>query len=204
MGNGSSNFYNHACEELEMSAPDSNQITLKKLLVFTVIMFGFGFALIPFYKKICEVVGLNNLLLPDVVKQDMEIDKSRLLTVELDANTRGLPWTFRALQKSIQIHPGEMAYVMYEVRNNSDREIAAQAIPSYAPQLTAQYLKKIECFCFTKQVLQPNEVKQMPVQFVIEPGFPADITIVTLSYTFFEIAKGENQLSEVTGKVRRI
>lgn len=173
-----------------MNAAQSNLTMLKKLLIVAVLMFGFGFALVPFYKKICEVTGINNLLQPDTLLQNTQVDQSRWLTVELDANTRGLPWQFKPLQASVRAHPGELVQVVYEIRNNSDREIIGQAIPSYGPQLVAQYLKKLECFCFSKQVLKPNEVRQMPVQFVIESGLPADVNTVTLSYTFFELNPG--------------
>lgn len=170
-----------------MSVIQSNSLVMKKLLIFTVAMFGFGFALVPFYEKICEVTGINNLLQADTLAENTQVDTSRWVTVQLDANTRGLPWEFKPLQSTVRIHPGELVQVMYEVRNNSNREINGQAIPSYSPQLLAKHLKKLECFCFSKQVLKPNEVRQMPVQFMIEPGLPADYDTVTISYTFFEL-----------------
>ncbi len=170
-----------------MSVAQANTVILKKLLIFSVAMFGFGFALVPFYEKICEVAGVNNLLKADTLTENIQVDTSRWLTVELDANTRGLPWQFKPMQTSVRIHPGQMVEVMYEVRNNSDREVAGQAIPSYSPQLLAQHLKKLECFCFTKQVLKPNEVRQMPVQFMIEPSLPSNVNVMTISYTFFEL-----------------
>jgi cytochrome c oxidase assembly protein subunit 11 len=170
-----------------MNVTEANSVVLKKLLIFTVLMFGFGFALVPFYEKICEVTGINNLLQADTLADNTQVDTARWVTVELDANTRGLPWQFKPLQSSVRVHPGELIQVMYEVRNNSNREINGQAIPSYSPQLLAKYLKKLECFCFSKQVLKPNEVREMPVQFVIEPGLPADVNTVTISYTFFEL-----------------
>jgi len=172
-----------------MNVAQSNLAMLKKLLIITVVMFAFGYAMIPFYEKICEVTGINNLLQPDTLVENAQVvDINRSLTVELDANTHGLPWQFKPLQSSIQIHPGELVEVMYEIKNNSNREIVGQAIPSYAPQLLSQYLKKLECFCFSKQVLKPYEVRQMPVQFLIEPGLPVDIKTVTISYTFFELS----------------
>ncbi|SCY56765.1 cytochrome c oxidase assembly protein [Nitrosospira sp. Nsp13] len=170
-----------------MNVIQSNSIVMKKLLIFTVAMFGFGFALVPFYEKICEVTGINNLLQADTLAENTQVDTSRWVTVQLDANTRGLPWEFKPLQSTVRIHPGELVQVMYEVRNNSNREINGQAIPSYSPQLLAKHLKKLECFCFSKQVLKPNEVRQMPVQFMIEPGLPVDYDTVTISYTFFEL-----------------
>jgi cytochrome c oxidase assembly protein subunit 11 len=170
-----------------MSAVQANSVILKKLLIFTLVMFGFGFALVPFYEKICEVTGLNNLLQADTLTENTQVDTARWITVELDANTRGLPWKFRPLQSNVRIHPGELVQVMYEVTNTSNREINGQAIPSYSPQLLAKHLKKLECFCFSKQVLKPNETRQMPVQFMIEPTLPTDFNTVTISYTFFEL-----------------
>lgn len=169
---------------------------LKKLFIFSIVMFAFGYALVPFYEKFCEVTGINNLLQPDILVQATQVDTSRWITVELDANTRGLPWQFKPLQSSVRVHPGEPVDVMYEITNNSDREINGQAIPSYSPRSLERYLRKFECFCFTKQVLKPNEVRQMPVQFVIEPGIPADINTVTISYTFFELPDGKRAVKE--------
>jgi len=164
-----------------------NLLTMRKLLVVAVAMFGFGFALVPFYQKICEVTGVNNLLKADEVT-NTQLDAARFVTIEFDSNLRSnLPWTFRPLQTSVRIHPGELATVMYEIRNNSDRAVAGQAIPSYGPQLAVRYFKKLECFCFTQQTLQPGEAKQMPVVFVIDKGLPDDVNTITLSYTFFEI-----------------
>jgi len=165
----------------------SNLLTMRKLLVVAVAMFGFGFALVPFYQKICEVTGVNSLLKPDEVA-NTQVDAARFVTIEFDSNLRSnLPWTFRPLQTSVRIHPGELATVMYEIRNNSDRAVAGQAIPSYGPQLAVRYFKKLECFCFTQQTLQPGEAKQMPVVFVIDKALPDDVNTITLSYTFFEV-----------------
>lgn len=169
---------------------------LKKLFIFSIVMFAFGYALVPFYEKFCEVTGINNLLQPDILVQETQVDTSRWITVELDANTRGLPWQFKPLQSSVRIHPGEPVDVMYEITNNTDRVVNGQAIPSYSPRSLERYLRKFECFCFTKQVLQPNEVRQMPVQFVIESSIPADINTVTISYTFFELPDGKKAINE--------
>ncbi len=174
----------------------ANALMMKKLLVFTLIMFVFGYALVPFYEKFCEVTGINNLLKPDVLAKDNRVDEGRWVTVEFDANTRGLPWQFKPLQQSARIHPGESITVMYEITNNSEREINGQAIPSYSPRFLEKHLKKFECFCFTKQVLKPKETRQMPVQFVIEPELPIDVHTVTISYTFFELPDGVNSIKK--------
>jgi len=151
-------------------------------------MFGFGFAMVPFYRAICDALGLNNVIKADRPLANTQIDTSRLVTVEFDANLRtNLPWTFTPVEKSVRVHPGALTQVTYEVRNRSDRSVTGQAIPSFGPQVAGGYFKKLDCFCFTQQTLAPGEVRLMPVVFVIEPGFPQDLNTVTLSYTFFAV-----------------
>ena len=113
-------------------------------------------------------------------------DRNRLITVEFDANSRG-PWEFRPAQRTLQVHPGELATVTYEFQNVQDRRMSAQAIPSYAPRQAAPHFNKLECFCFNQYTLAPGEKKQWPVAFVIDPRLPKDVTTITLSYTFFEV-----------------
>ncbi len=173
-----------------------NMVIMKKLFIFSLVMFVFGYALVPFYEKFCEVTGINNLLQPDVLAKENWVDNERWITVEFDANTRGLPWQFKPLQTSARIHPGESVNVMYQISNDSDREINGQAIPSYSPRSLDKYLKKFECFCFSKQVLKPKEIRQMPVQFMIEPNLPKDIDTVTISYTFFELPDGASTIAK--------
>jgi cytochrome c oxidase assembly protein subunit 11 len=171
-----------------MNRADANRVILKKLVVLTLVMFGFGYALVPLYKKICEVTGINDFCKASLPLANSQVDESRLVTLEFDANLRSdLPWQFRPLQPSVKVHPGEMVQVMYEVRNASDQAVAGQAIPSYGPQAAGQYVRKLDCFCFTKQTFGPGEVRQMPVVLVIEPGLPRDMNTVTLSYTFFKV-----------------
>jgi len=172
-----------------------NAQMLGKLLVVAVLMFGFGYALVPVYKKICEITGVNLLTPKDVSVEGIkntQIDKSRTITIEFDANAQG-PWRFRPTVASMQVHPGEMAQVMYEVVNMQGRSIDAQAIPSYAPQQAAPHFKKMECFCFKQQTLGPNEAKQMPVVFFVDPALPKDVKTITLSYTFFEVDGARKQ-----------
>ena len=171
-----------------VSSVRANQQTLVKLLVVAVMMFGFGYAMVPFYRAICDAMGLNNVIKADQPLVNTQVDTGRFLTIELDANLRSnLPWTFTAVEKSVRIHPGALTQVTFEVRNRSDRPVTGQAIPSFGPQLAGRYFKKLDCFCFTQQTLAPGEVRRMPVVFVIEPGLPQDVNTVTLSYTFFEV-----------------
>ena len=171
-----------------------------KLLVVTAGMFAFGYALVPLYKAICEVTGINILALSErnvpgnsssagwfgVGALNSQIDLSRRITVEFDANSRG-PWEFAPAQRSVTVHPGELTTVMYQFQNVQNRRMAAQAIPSYAPRQAGAYFNKLECFCFTQYTLEPGEKKQWPVAFVIDPKLPKDVTTITLSYTFFEV-----------------
>lgn len=170
-----------------------NRSILGKLVVVTALMFAFGYALVPIYRSICDVLGINVLAVAtervSTVSYDAkntQVDASRTITVEFDANARG-PWEFKPQQRSMEVHPGQMATVMYEFRNVQNRAMAAQAIPSYAPQQATAYFHKLECFCFTEQKLASGEAKEWPVVFVIDPKLPKDVKTITLSYTFFEI-----------------
>lgn len=180
-----------------MSVRSENVKMVGKLVVITAGMFAFGYALIPIYKHICEVTGINILSLSERqvpgggsagsdVKLNTQVDISRTITVEFDANSRG-PWEFKPLQRSLQVHPGELATVMYEFQNVQNRRMSAQAIPSYAPHQAAAHFNKVECFCFQQYTLEAGEKKQWPVAFVIDPKLSKDVTTITLSYTFFEV-----------------
>lgn len=166
-----------------------NANMLGKLLVIAALMFGFGYALVPIYKQICELTGVNILTPKDISVKEIsnsQIDRSREVIVEFDANTQG-PWRFRPTVSSMKVHPGEMTQVLYEVVNKQSYKMDAQAIPSYAPQQAAAYFKKMECFCFKQQTLEANEARQMPVVFYIDPELPKEVKTITLSYTFFEV-----------------
>jgi cytochrome c oxidase assembly protein subunit 11 len=121
-----------------------------------------------------------------VARANSQVDTSRTITVEFDANARGL-WSFKPALASLKVHPGELATVMYQFQNTQDRTMAAQAIPSYAPRQAAAHFNKLECFCFNQYTLAPGEKKEWPVAFVIDPKLPKDVTTITLSYTFFEV-----------------
>ena len=164
-----------------------NRQMFVRLSVFALVMFGFGYAMVPYYKMFCEVTGINNLLQPDAIVKNTQVDTSRWVTLEFDANTHGMPWHFAPVQRSVRVHPGEMTQVAFEIKNNGSSTLVGQAIPSYGPKHGAAFVKKLECFCFKQQVLAAGESRHMPVQFVIDPALPASVTTLTLSYTFFEV-----------------
>lgn len=163
-----------------------NRTMLRKLVVVSVVMFGFGYAMVPFYKKICEVAGLMELDTADEVV-NTQVDTTRWLTVQLDANTRELPWEFQPLQRELKVHPGQLVQFSYRIKNNSSKTIVGQAIAAYGPSYAGKYVSKLECFCFKRQEIGPNEVRDMPVQLVVGTDLPKEVDVVTLSYTFFEV-----------------
>lgn len=167
---------------------------LRKLGVIVLAMFCFGYVLVPIYKAICEMTGINVLALGDrlipgataTLPANTQVDLTRTITVEFDANSRG-PWHFKPAQSSLQVHPGELTTVMYEFQNVQDRTMSAQAIPSYAPAQAGAHFNKLECFCFSQYTLAPGEKKKWPVAFVIDTKLSKDVKTITLSYTFFEV-----------------
>ena len=171
-----------------MTLAEQNRKLFAKLALVAAGMFGFGYLLVPFYYQICAAWGINSLGEVRAEPVNTQVDTARVITVEFDANAHGLPWRFKPLVNHIQVHPGELATVEYEVRNERAVPVTGQAVPSYGPQHAAEYFKKIECFCFTQQTLAPGETRRMPVTFVIDPRLPRDVSSIALSYTFFEVA----------------
>ena len=177
-----------------MNLRRENVRMVAKLALVASGMFAFGYALVPIYKTLCEMTGINILALGErdlpgaksKLPANTQVDTSRSITVEFDANARG-PWSFEPAQRSVRIHPGELVTVMYEFQNTQSRRMSAQAIPSYAPHQASAHFNKLECFCFQQYTLEPGEKKSWPVAFVIDPKLSKDVTTITLSYTFFEV-----------------
>ena len=198
-----------------MNLRGENLKMVGKLAVVTAGMFCFGYALIPIYKHICEMTGINILSISERMvpgngkvgdqarlPANTQVDTTRTITVEFDANVRG-PWEFKPEKSSIQVHPGELSTVMYEFQNVQNRRMSAQAIPSYAPRQAASHFNKLECFCFNQYTLEPGEKKVWPVAFVIDPKLSKDVTTITLSYTFFEVG-GKTPAAPVAAVVQPV
>ena len=167
---------------------EASRRTLVKLSVVAVAMFGFGYALVPFYQQICRALGVNSLVERDAPVSNTQVDLKRTVTIEFDANAHGIPWRFQPLVRHMQVHPGQLVQVEYEVANARGVPVTGQAIASYGPMRAGQYFKKLECFCFQQQTLAAGETRRMPVVFVVDPALPAEVNTITLSYTFFEVA----------------
>lgn len=165
-----------------------NRRLLLKLIVVALGMFAFGFALVPFYEKICEVTDNNAVVKKDVVR-NTQVRTDRLVKVTFDSNIRdNLPVVLTPPHGGMQIHPGKLYQLEYEIENRSAERLKIQAIPGYAPLKAASHFKKLECFCFRQQVLEPNEKRKLPVVFVVDSELPDDVFDLTLSYTVFRVA----------------
>jgi cytochrome c oxidase assembly protein subunit 11 len=167
----------------------ANQRVVRRLGIAAVLMFGFGFAMVPLYDVFCDITGINGktgrIELEEALSQ--QVDEERFVTVEFLATVHSdLPWEFRPMVRKIKVHPGEVTEVNYFASNKTDNLVAGQAVPSLAPGLAAKYFNKTECFCFTRQTLGPGEGKKMPLRFVVDPELPDNIRTVSLSYTFYQ------------------
>jgi len=165
-----------------------------RLSIVAVAMFGFGFALVPFYDRICVALGINSLVERTEPSANTQVDMTRAVTVEFDANAHGMPWRFQPSVRYMEVHPGQLVQVDYEVANVRSSAVTGQAVASYGPALAGRFFRKLDCFCFTQQTLAAGETRRMSVSFVIDASLPADINTITLSYTFFEVpgAKGKS------------
>lgn len=172
----------------ERDSSRQNIVLTRKLIVVTIVMFGFGFALVPLYDVFCEVAGINGKVGRSTVEsaQSVGVDTSRWVTIEFTGSVNSaLPWEFRPTVTRVRVHPGQVAEATYFARNLASEPIVGQAVPSVTPHVAAAHFKKLECFCFTQQELKPKEGKEMPLRYIVQPDLPHDVRTITLSYTFF-------------------
>ncbi|MDJ0955732.1 MAG: cytochrome c oxidase assembly protein [Arenicellales bacterium] len=177
---------------MKADSSKANRKIVIRLLVLTVFMFGFGYALVPLYDTFCIAFGLNGKtgVTDNRTAAAKGIDETRWVTVQFTSHTAvGLPWEFKPVQKSIKVRPGQVMDAAYFAKNKTTRPIVGRATYSVAPSQAAVHFKKTECFCFTNQKLLANEEKDMPVRFVIDANLPKEIHTVTLSYSFFNAEK---------------
>ena len=173
-----------------MSSKDQNR-TVRQLLVVVVCMFGFGFAMVPLYDVLCEITGFNGKTGKKfTAAESLETAPDRVVTIQfLTNNNASMPWEFRPRQRSIEVHPGEMNYAEFYVRNVTGKAMVGQAVPSVTPFRAAEYLHKTECFCFEQQRLGRYEALDMPLRFIIDNDLPQDVKTLTLSYTLFDVTE---------------
>ncbi len=173
--------------------PRTNKKVIMPLIGYALLMFGLGFAMVPLYEKFCQITGITDTTSRKTV-EDYLINKNRIIRVEFDATiNQDLEFEFRPLTPFVEVHPGETREVNFFVKNNTQRDIVAQAVPSVTPIFATTHLNKIECFCFTQQTLKAGEERIMPLRFVLDDGVPEEISTVTLSYTFMDINRDKLQ-----------
>jgi len=169
---------------------EKNKRTLIIMSLVVVAMFAFGYALVPVYNVFCKVTGINGKTGGPVKHSWGTVDESRTITVEfLSTNNANLPWEFYPMQKKVRLHPGAPTRVAYFAKNKTDHSMTIQAIPSVSPGEGAKYMKKTECFCFTRQTLKPGEEKIFPILFHLDTKLPKKIHTLSLSYTVFDVSK---------------
>ncbi|MDJ0807670.1 MAG: cytochrome c oxidase assembly protein [Gammaproteobacteria bacterium] len=182
-----------------MQAGDTQRKNRRTTLLLggmVVLMFGFGFALVPLYNLFCQVTGTQSIALRAemgrIPMTSTEVDEARLITVKFDTTVNpNLPWEFEAAKASMQVHPGQMYEVNFVANNRSSATVTGQAIPSVAPWQATPYFSKLECFCFNRQTLEGHEQTDMPLRFMVSPDLPAEIHSLTLSYSFMRLKAGQ-------------
>lgn len=162
-----------------------------KLALVCILMFGFGYVLVPLYDVFCDLTGLR--FTPDsaqLLPQEIKEDTSRLVTVEFDVTrNQQMPWDIRPAVRRMQVHPGRVYTTSYFARNETQGLMIGQAVPSVTPYVANRHLIKTECFCFANQKISAGEEVEMPLSFMLNPKLPAEVNLVTLSYTFFDITQ---------------
>lgn len=173
--------------------------TLLQTVGVVVVMGALAWASVPFYNWFCRVTGFGGTT--NVAETGSDVILDQTIKVRFDASKeRGMPWEFKPMQREMEIRIGETGLAFYEAYNPTDRVIAGSASYNVAPFDAGGYFTKIDCFCFTEQVLQPGERVSMPVTFYVDPGIVDDrdakfVKSITLSYTFYEIDLPEDTAS---------
>ncbi len=190
-----------ATQNLDQNNKNSNKKVFTLLVGLVIIMFGFGYALVPLYNVLCNAWGINGKT-GGQTELGLQIDSSRWVTVEfLTTMNANLPMKFYPMEQKVKVHPGENRLVIFFAENDSGKQLTVQAIPSLSPGLAAKYMKKTECFCFTQQTFAKDQAMDMPMIFHIDPSLPKDIHTITLSYTMFDTAGLNSSSSKVPGKI---
>lgn len=172
-----------------------NRNTTLLLMGLAVVMFGFGFALVPLYGLFCQVTGTQSLSQRSEIGRvltsaDGRIDENRWVTVKFDTTVHpDLPWEFKALTQQLRVHPGATYDVSFSARNRSSERVTGQAIPNIAPWQATPYFTKMECFCFNRQTLEGNQQADLPLRFSVATELPEEVRSLTLSYSFMRLKR---------------
>jgi len=153
-------------------------------------MYAFGYALVPLYNVLCKSLGINGKTGGYAALSHGLVDKSRIITVQfMTVRNSSMPWEFRPKQRTVRLHPGENKRTAFYAHNTTNQNMTVQAIPSVSPGIAAKYLKKTECFCFTRQTMLAHQAMDWPILFHIDKHLPKNIHTITLAYTLFDLSK---------------
>lgn len=186
---------NNIDNEIQLSK--KNAKTVRWLFIIVFGMFIFAFAQIQLYGLFCKAVGVNSLSsrqkIDDysvIVNNNKKVTDNRIITVRFDATVNeNLPWSFIPVDRKITVQPGELRKITYRVKNLTSEVITGQSIANVTPWQAEPFLSKLECFCHTKQTLQPGEEKDMPLLFTLSEDLPQDMRTLVVSYTFLNAEK---------------
>ena len=176
---------------------DGNARTALRLLGVAGGMVALSFAAVPLYEAFCRATGFGGTPLRADAMGEVVLDEE--ITVRFDSTTSpDLPWAFKPVQREVTLNIGDSALAFYSAHNPTDRPVAGQATFNVVPLKAGPYFVKVDCFCFTRQVLQPGETVEMPVSFYVDPEIRDDamteeLQTITLAYTFFPLEEDEEQ-----------
>ena len=158
-------------------------------------MFGFGYALVPLYEAFCRVTGFGGKtdIIDEMAAQAVPLSDRKVEVTFTSHSHSSLPWEFKPVTPTMELQLGQVQDAVFYVKNYSDRPITGMATFNVTPPRAGFHFKKTECFCFTKQVLQPGEEQEMLVRFMLDTEMPTDVQELTLSYTFFDNEKYAGQ-----------
>ncbi len=177
----------------------SNRLIIIISGVAAAVMFGFCFAVVPFYSAICKATGISTAVPIELtqrsnVAESLNPDEKREVIVQFTAtNNMGMPWEFYPKTKSVKVVVGKNTQVMFYAKNPTDKDMTAQALPSMTPVEAVAHFHKIECFCFKQQSLKAHEDRDMPLIFNIDKDLPKSVRVITLAYTLFDVTSQRNQ-----------
>ena len=185
---------------MPMQRPRRHTKLVGGLIIAGVLMFAFGFALVPIYNSLCKALSINGKVVLDSEVYDENeahvVTERKVLVQFVATNTGGVPWSFYPKTQEISIQPGKVAHLAFYAENKTNRRMTIQAIPSVTPGIAAKYIKKTECFCFTQQTLNGHEAMDMPLLFHLDPDLPASIKTITLAYALFDVTDRANKRGE--------
>ena len=170
---------------------NKKKLTPLALVFVFIFMLGLSFAAVPLYDLFCRVTGFGGTTQNASQKELPKIVVDQNYKMRFDTNINSvLDWKFYPEVNTINIKPGEIHTVKFNVENKGKKLSSGSASFNVSPSSVGVYLNKIGCFCFEKQTLKAGQKKDFILTFFLDPKVVDDnktknIADVTLSFTFF-------------------